>query len=377
VSAAVLLAISWLAAERQARAYVREQVILGPPFVAGPPAAWARSCIPIVVFTDDLTDLTAEQVMRAATAAAATWSGAANPCTAMRLQVTRASGPGPGALVDGASTVSFHRTDWCTNSSGSCLPNDPTQPSMTSVFVRRTTGEIVEGDVEINARDFGWTDQDLAPGTLDRQDLQNVLTHEFGHLLGLAHSCWSATEDVIHPLDDTGQPAPACDQASAAVRDTTMFASLPVGETKKRTLASDDQKALCTIYPADGGSPDADGDLTTCTPPPMDAGADLRDGGAGDPVAEAGPLEVGDVAPDPDAGRTDDGSTDTNNDVAADASPGKTAGSGTGCGCALAERRSAGWAPAGAALALLARRRGRRAHRFVGSSRRSRATGRT
>ncbi|HET6149687.1 MAG TPA: matrixin family metalloprotease [Polyangia bacterium] len=338
--AAVLLAVSWVAAERQAGAYVREQIVLGPPFVAGPPAAWARSCIPILVFTDGLTDLTAEQVMRAATAAAATWSGAANPCTAMRLEVTRASGPGPGAQVDGASTVTFHRTDWCTSSSGSCPPNDPPQPSMTSVFVRVTTGEIVEGDVEINARDFGWTDLDLAPGTLDRQDLQNVLTHEFGHLLGLAHSCWSATEDVIHPLDDTGQPAPACDQASAAVRDTSMFASLPVGETKKRTLASDDQNALCTIYPADGGSPGADGDLTTCTPPPMDAGTDLRDG-AGDPVAEAGPPDVGDVA--------------------ADVRSGKPAGSGTGCGCALAEPRSAGWATVGAALALLACRRGRRA----------------
>jgi hypothetical protein len=273
----------------------------------------------------------------------------------MRLQVTRASGPGPGSRLDGANTVTFHTTDWCTNSNGSCLRNDPAQPSLTSVFVRLTTGEITEGDVEINARDFGWTDLDLAPGTLDRQDLQNVLTHEFGHLLGLAHSCWSATEDVIHPLDDTGQPAPACDQASAAVRDTTMFASLPVGETKKRTLASDDLNALCTIYPADGGYPDADGGLTTCMPPPMDAGTDLREGGAGDPVAEAG-------TPEPDAGRADESSTDVaDSAVAADANPGKPAASGTGCGCALAEPRSAGWAPVGAALALLACRRGRRA----------------
>jgi MYXO-CTERM domain-containing protein len=63
-------------------------------------------------------------------------------------------------------------------------------------------------------------------------DLQNTATHEAGHFLGLSHS-----------------PEP----------DATMYASAPIGETAKRTLADDDVAGLCELYPA-GGPP------TTCTP---------------------------------------------------------------------------------------------------------------
>jgi len=64
-------------------------------------------------------------------------------------------------------------------------------------------------------------------------DLENVMTHELGHYLGLAHS---------------------------TVLDATMFASAEAGETIKRDLDPDDIEGLCTIYPA--GSPGGVCDFT-------------------------------------------------------------------------------------------------------------------
>ena len=58
------------------------------------------------------------------------------------------------------------------------------------------------------------------------QDLQNALTHEMGHLIGLDHTCWSGpTSGMPDPLDNIGNPVPECNAASADVQATTMFPS--------------------------------------------------------------------------------------------------------------------------------------------------------
>jgi uncharacterized protein (TIGR03382 family) len=58
------------------------------------------------------------------------------------------------------------------------------------------------------------------------QDLQNTLTHESGHFIGLAHS-----------------PVPGA----------TMNATTQPGETLKRSLSSDDIAGVCAIYPQAAG----------------------------------------------------------------------------------------------------------------------------
>lgn len=58
-------------------------------------------------------------------------------------------------------------------------------------------------------------------------DVQNTTTHEFGHFIGFGHS---------------------------SVVEATMFASADLGETSKRTLAADDQQAICSVYPAGGAT---------------------------------------------------------------------------------------------------------------------------
>ena len=88
-------------------------------------------------------------------------------------------------------------------------------------------GEIIDADMLIN--------EDLAPhtvcpdegcvatpGTAAAVDLQNIVTHEVGHFLGIAHT---------------------------NVEEATMFCESPRGEVSKRTLAEDDIAGLCAIYP--------------------------------------------------------------------------------------------------------------------------------
>lgn len=88
-----------------------------------------------------------------------------------------------------------------------------------------TTGLLADADIELNSVSHTFTATDNP--ALTRVDIQNTLTHEVGHLLGLDHSTDA---------------------------EATMYAeAAQSGELKKRTLASDDTEALCTIYPVDSG----------------------------------------------------------------------------------------------------------------------------
>jgi MYXO-CTERM domain-containing protein len=75
-------------------------------------------------------------------------------------------------------------------------------------------------------------------------DLQNTVTHEADHVIGLAHPC--------------GDPgAPSCQQDPPAgevpFADRTMYPTTAAGETSKRTLSADDVAGVCAIYPPSSG----------------------------------------------------------------------------------------------------------------------------
>jgi MYXO-CTERM domain-containing protein len=316
--AALFVALGVLAHTAPAHAYVRLMAISGVPM------QWTTPCIPIVVFTDDLTDMTPDQIMNASAAAAATWSAGANTCTPLSLEVTRASGPAPIPLLDHVNTITFRHDAWCSQvtAGNPCTPDDPAQPALTTVFTAQGTGQIVEADIEINAHDFTWADLQLMPGATGSEDLQNVLTHEIGHLLGLETSCWIPMAGASAPLDDQGQPAPACDQAPPDVQETTMFELGPPGETKKRTLAADDQRALCAIYPAGAFASDGGADAASCL-----------------------------AATDASADASVDTGTDALVDAGADAT--SASGRGGGCSCAMSHDRPGAWAGLGFLTLLL------------------------
>jgi hypothetical protein len=246
-AALVTLAAAALAS-RPAAAYVR-YMTKGTP--GNPPVGfqWPQSCVPIIVYPNDLTDMPPDQTIGAAVAAAAAWSEVSDPCTYMDLMVSSSDGPTPTAKLDYYNNVIFQPTDWCgvKTAAGTCS-YDPQALAITSVFAGTVDGKIRDADVEVNARFFTWADVEMNPGP-GKQDLQNALTHEFGHLIGLDHTCYSPGPNTTRPFDNSGAPVPDCNAAPPEVQQTTMFASAIPGDTAKRTLAPDDQLAVCEIYP--------------------------------------------------------------------------------------------------------------------------------
>ncbi len=80
--------------------------------------------------------------------------------------------------------------------------------------------EIYDADVEINSADFDIN----VTGDASGADLESILTHEFGHFLGMAH-------------------------AGATDPDATMRAGWNGTGTDLRTLTHDDEEGICKIYP--------------------------------------------------------------------------------------------------------------------------------
>jgi hypothetical protein len=109
--------------------------------------------------------------------------------------------------------------------------------AITTTTYRASDGMLLDADIEVNAApapdgyNYSAETGGPLPGTVD---IQNVLTHEVGHLLGLAHNCGIAG-------------APPCTPELAL---GTMYASASPGETQKRTLKADDIAGVCHIYPA-------------------------------------------------------------------------------------------------------------------------------
>lgn len=89
--------------------------------------------------------------------------------------------------------------------------------NLTSVSVSGLTRYNKEVDININTA-YPWA----TSGDVNAFDVRNCFTHELGHLLGLGEE-WSDTE-------------------------STMYGKTAYGETKKRTLSSDDKNGLNTIY---------------------------------------------------------------------------------------------------------------------------------
>lgn len=95
--------------------------------------------------------------------------------------------------------------------------------AITTVTFESSEGRLLDADIEMNDVTFRFTACDPGACNVDF-DLQNTLTHELGHVLGLDHS---------------------------SVVDATMFASAPRADVSKRSLSLDDEEAICVVYPQD------------------------------------------------------------------------------------------------------------------------------
>ena len=234
----VALAIGMAAAAfaPPAAAYVRYTSDAGVMF------AWPQSCVLITAYPANfVTVMPLEEIQGAMGAAASAWSSSGDPCTYLSISVTSSTGTAPRAVNDHRNSIIFRTSSWCELlADGTCSadvgPYDQAALAVTSVVANKQTGQIRDADIEINAFHHPWGDliahPELFAADARIQDLQNALTHEMGHLIGLDHTCVPAGT-LPRPIDNLGNPVPDCSTASADVQATTMFPSAQPGDTRE------------------------------------------------------------------------------------------------------------------------------------------------
>jgi MYXO-CTERM domain-containing protein len=248
----LLAGVVTLAAATPAAAYVRYTLSNGTTF------KWPQSCVMLTAYPSNfVARMPLTEIMSAVTGSADAWSTVSEACTYLDITVDYSEAQPPRANPrDRQNMVLFRTSNWCKLlSSGSCdtaVYYDPAALALTTVSALMSSGQITDSDIEVNAFHFQWGDLVANPPTSGTQvhDLRNALTHEMGHLIGLDHTCFPSGSTMPHPNDDTGAPIPDCNVASDEVIETTMFPSADSGDVDKRTLAPDDQRAVCEIYPA-------------------------------------------------------------------------------------------------------------------------------
>jgi hypothetical protein len=220
---------------------------------------WPRADLSVLLYTGDPPSfLTKEEVSTAVRASAATWNYPQVPCTAIVISVSELDNVEAPVGYDGVNRITFRREDWrkrpCDPAMENCSAYDGRALAITSVFAQTRDGKILDSDMELNGVYRKWGDVvtdrvALMQSGEEIHDLQNTVTHEFGHLIGLDHNCFDPAVLPQAPVDQTGAQVPLCTSAPAEARAATMFNTARPMDIDKRDLAADDIQAVCDIYP--------------------------------------------------------------------------------------------------------------------------------
>jgi hypothetical protein len=180
---------------------------------------WNRP-IPYFVTERSIPGVSANQLRDVVARALATWQAAPHTSIQSQFQGFTVAPPG---LQDGRSTIGFLDR-----------PDLDRVLGATSFLLDASTGEILEGDVFFNSH-FDWSVE--PSGEPGRVDLESVMLHELGHLLGLGHSALGETEMI---------PGGRRVLASGAVMFPIAFSP---GSIADRQLQPDDLAGISDLYP--------------------------------------------------------------------------------------------------------------------------------
>jgi MYXO-CTERM domain-containing protein len=221
--AAAVAAATILMSTETAGAYCRTTTATGslPPntgacAAGGVPTYWLNRCVGYSVSRLPSRYATVDETEALAAAAFSTWtnadcSGARPTIDAVDLGPVDCSEIGFDPHGSNQNVIVFRDAAWP-------YPDGAQTLAHTTVTFDAETGEILDADIEINTHDHRIVAHPSAPGEFD---LGQVLLHETGHFLGIAHTPVSAA---------------------------TMF--YRYNPSHRSELADDDIAAICDVYPA-------------------------------------------------------------------------------------------------------------------------------
>jgi hypothetical protein len=242
------VALAVLLSATPARAYVRTTTE-----TSGVAVQWNERCVVVTIDQRGSKDVPLADVATTLQRAINNWTSRTAQCGGLALSMQPARAV-LDVAPDGLPAVIFRNDEWRRPGHA---PHDPSAIGLTTVMYVNTPGQLGDGtildaDIELNNVNYTFTtDPMTAVARPETQiaDLENTLTHELGHVQGLAHTCWDHVTPTP-PLDNHGNPIPDCNgDVSPDIIATTMYpyASMP-GETTKRSLTDDDVHGVCDVY---------------------------------------------------------------------------------------------------------------------------------
>ncbi|MDB4937749.1 MAG: hypothetical protein JWP87_4721, partial [Labilithrix sp.] len=226
--AAIALGLGAMLAPASAHAFCRTRTTPTPPsfdpsvdktgcFEQGVPLYHASQCVPYRLLATESATIPRAVISNSLARAFGAWSAANASCipgfTAIELAPTTET-----KIVDyktgerGQNVVGVVDGPWPHADGTETL-------ALATLTFNADSGEIYDADLEIRS-DVAWSFS--AVPAADGYDFDAVMTHEAGHFLGIAHS---------------------------QLPEAVMYASYTPGSVTQRKLASDDERAICAVYP--------------------------------------------------------------------------------------------------------------------------------